>query len=202
MARQAHHVRRLQGVLVPIYQGQNRGDYTDCGVGLRMQSAQFTLLYTQRGGCCGIRRTRRIHYQFQRAAQKCFSSGVRALPTGWPRLMRRLYRQPLTARGRPNPPWLSRKGPNPAPALPISNLVSADKYALRPNSCRVRFPNFVTTVRHIKQDRSGNNWDGDFANGKSRKQREVCATPPRYLIQTHCRPTGRLHQPTERFYRV
>ena len=70
------------------------------------------------------------------AAQKCLSSGVKAFPMGLAAINAPTVPPAFNVRDDvPNPPLVTpHRAPNPAPALPISNLVSADKNALRPNS--------------------------------------------------------------------
>ena len=132
---QAHHVQRLQGVLALTYQDQNRWRLyrlwcwpADAG------RPVYFALYPKRGMFWDTPYPR-IHCQFQRVLPKNVFHLVSGVANGLAAINAPTVPPASNVRRRPQSPLvIPHRAPNPAPALPISKLVSADKYALRPNS--------------------------------------------------------------------
>ena len=141
-----HHAQLLQAALALLYLGRNRWQlYRLWCWPADAERPVYFALYPKRGGCFGIRRTLRTHFEFQRALPKnVFHLVSGRYQRGWPRSMRRLHRHPLTqVTTSLIPLWLSRTG------LQIQRLRCRYQIWYPPINklcdpilCRVRFSNF------------------------------------------------------------
>ena len=154
----AHHVRRLQGVLVRFIKVKSVAITPIVVLACGCRAPSLLCSIPKEGGCFGIRRTPEFIVNFKGAAQKCFSSGVRALPTGLAAINAPTVPPASNvSEDVPNPPLVIPQGPQ---ILRLrcryQNWYPPINMLCDPILCRVRFPNFC---HHRLPYQTGSQWE-------------------------------------------